>query len=102
MTVQSVSDNSLISTVVTDVVAVFNLTAYLPDSFLPQFEDVKHTVVSWLKTFGVIRGDDSSSGPCTSIIMFDYVTDESFQPTRHARVRLSPMLKIFSNLNKMR
>ncbi|KAG5645275.1 hypothetical protein DXG03_006577 [Asterophora parasitica] len=40
---------------------LFDLTSYLPDSLIPQYEDFKDTLVSWLKTFGIIRGGDDSS-----------------------------------------
>jgi len=45
---------------------LFNVTAYLPDSFIPQYEEFKSTLVSWLGKFGVIySGDDTSSAEST-------------------------------------
>ncbi|RDB19568.1 Glucosidase 2 subunit beta [Hypsizygus marmoreus] len=39
---------------------LFDVTSYLPDSFIPQFEEFKDTLVSWLRTLGVIRGEGDS------------------------------------------
>lgn len=42
---------------------VFDPTAYLPDAFIPQFEDLKDTVIGWLETMGIIQGEeDDTSG----------------------------------------
>ncbi|KAF5371945.1 hypothetical protein D9615_008110 [Tricholomella constricta] len=40
---------------------LFDLTSYLPDSVIPQYEEFKDTLVSWLRTFGIIRGGDDTS-----------------------------------------
>ncbi|KAH9483089.1 Glucosidase 2 subunit beta [Psilocybe cubensis] len=40
---------------------LFELAAYLPDSFIPVYEDVKDTLVSWLQKFGIVRGDDGAA-----------------------------------------
>ncbi|KZT74542.1 hypothetical protein DAEQUDRAFT_701980 [Daedalea quercina L-15889] len=41
---------------------LFNLTAYIPDVFLPQYLAFRNTLVSWLETFGIAKGinDDSA------------------------------------------
>lgn len=51
---------SLMSSILTEG-TVFDLVAYLPDSFIPQYEEIKETFVSLLKKLGIVRGDDSSS-----------------------------------------
>ncbi|KAG5735388.1 Glucosidase 2 subunit beta [Termitomyces sp. T112] len=40
---------------------LFDLTAYLPDSLVPQYEEIRGTLVSWLTKLGVVRGDDTAS-----------------------------------------
>ncbi|TFK43050.1 glucosidase II beta subunit-like-domain-containing protein [Crucibulum laeve] len=49
--IQSPSEDSII----------YDLTAYLPDSLIPQYEAVKETLVSWLRMLGVIRGEDNTA-----------------------------------------
>lgn len=36
---------------------VFDLTAYLPDSVVPQYEEFKNTIRVWLEKLGIVRGD---------------------------------------------
>jgi protein kinase C substrate 80K-H len=46
---------------------VFDLMSYLPDSFIPQYEEVRDTLLSWLKKLGIVRGDDdSAAGECSA------------------------------------
>jgi protein kinase C substrate 80K-H len=40
---------------------VFDIASYLPDSFVPQYEDFKDTLVSWLAMFGIIREEEGVS-----------------------------------------
>ncbi|KAG6853592.1 hypothetical protein C0991_002998 [Blastosporella zonata] len=40
---------------------LFDLPSYLPDSFIPRYEEIKDTVVSWLEKLGIVRGDDTAS-----------------------------------------
>ncbi|KAG6836620.1 hypothetical protein H0H93_005963 [Arthromyces matolae] len=40
---------------------LFDLKAYIPDSFVPQYEEIKGTLVSWLVKLGVVRAEDSAS-----------------------------------------
>ncbi|KAG7096561.1 hypothetical protein E1B28_003983 [Marasmius oreades] len=40
---------------------LFDLASYLPDTVLPQYEEIKNTVLSWFRLLGVIRGDDTSA-----------------------------------------
>ncbi|GJE84796.1 Glucosidase 2 subunit beta [Phanerochaete sordida] len=35
---------------------LFDVSAYVPDALLPQFEAVKDSLLTWLKTFGIIKG----------------------------------------------
>ena len=35
---------------------VLNVSAYVPDGLLPQFEAVRDGLLTWLKTFGIIKG----------------------------------------------
>ncbi|GBE79118.1 endoplasmic reticulum protein [Sparassis latifolia] len=35
---------------------LFNLTAYIPDAFLPRYEALRNSIISWLETLGVVRG----------------------------------------------
>ncbi|KIK65747.1 hypothetical protein GYMLUDRAFT_158799 [Collybiopsis luxurians FD-317 M1] len=42
-------------------VSVFDIASYLPDSIVPQYEEFKETLVSWLVTLGIIRGETASS-----------------------------------------
>lgn len=43
-------------------VEVFDLTSYLPDSFIPQYEEIRDTLLSWLKKFGFIHREDGAVG----------------------------------------
>ncbi|KAH9843751.1 glucosidase II beta subunit-like-domain-containing protein [Rhodofomes roseus] len=45
---------------------LFNLTAYMPDAFLPQYLALRDTVVSWLETFGIAKGIDGDESSDTS------------------------------------
>ncbi|KAJ7229083.1 glucosidase II beta subunit-like-domain-containing protein [Mycena pura] len=40
---------------------VFHLRSYLPESFIPQYEEMRETIISWLETIG-ITGSDNESG----------------------------------------
>ncbi|THV00593.1 endoplasmic reticulum protein [Dendrothele bispora CBS 962.96] len=40
---------------------IFDIASYLPESFLPQYEDFKDTLVSWLAAFGIIKGEEGAS-----------------------------------------
>lgn len=35
--------------------------AYLPDFLIPQYEGLRDTLVSWLKTLGVVRGSHNAA-----------------------------------------
>ncbi|KAJ4472044.1 glucosidase II beta subunit-like-domain-containing protein [Lentinula aciculospora] len=41
--------------------ALFDIASYLPDSVVPQFEGFRETLVSWLVTLGIIKGETPSS-----------------------------------------
>jgi len=36
---------------------LFEVASYLPESFLPAYEEFKDTLVSWLQKFGIVNGD---------------------------------------------
>ena len=40
---------------------VFDLTSYLPDSFIPQYEEFRDTLFSWLQRFGIVHGEDDGA-----------------------------------------
>ncbi|KAG6831905.1 hypothetical protein H0H87_003557 [Tephrocybe sp. NHM501043] len=40
---------------------LFDLSSYLPDSFIPQYEEIKDTLVSWLTKIGIVHGGDTAS-----------------------------------------
>ncbi|KAG6861374.1 hypothetical protein C0995_000780 [Termitomyces sp. Mi166 len=40
---------------------LFDFTAYLPDSFIPQYEEITRTLVSWLAKLGIVREDETAS-----------------------------------------
>ncbi|KAL0575900.1 hypothetical protein V5O48_006073 [Marasmius crinis-equi] len=40
---------------------LFDLGSYLPDSVIPQYEEIRDTILSWFQILGIIRGDDSSA-----------------------------------------
>ncbi|KAK1230981.1 hypothetical protein PQX77_005913 [Marasmius sp. AFHP31] len=44
---------------------LFDLASYLPDSVIPQYEEIKDIVVSWLQMLGVIQGDDGNAVDAT-------------------------------------
>lgn len=49
--------------VLTCFIIVFNLSAYLPDSLVPQYESLRDQVVSWLGLFGFTQSkSDSAAG----------------------------------------
>lgn len=41
--------------------AVFDLSSYLPDSLVPQYEALRDAVVSFLETIGIAKGIESAS-----------------------------------------
>lgn len=41
--------------------SVFDLSAYLPESVVPQYEDFKETLRSWLEKLGLVRGDGANA-----------------------------------------
>lgn len=45
----------------THFTAVFNVSAYLPDVFVPQYESLRDQVVSWLALFGFTPGKSDSA-----------------------------------------
>ncbi|KAF8239565.1 hypothetical protein L208DRAFT_1386039 [Tricholoma matsutake] len=46
---------------------LFDLMSYLPDSIIPQYEDIRDTLLVWLKMFGIVHGqDDSAAGELDS------------------------------------
>ncbi|KZT12656.1 uncharacterized protein LAESUDRAFT_668484 [Laetiporus sulphureus 93-53] len=46
---------------------LYNLSAYIPDAILPQYEAVRNTLVSWLELIGIARGiTTSGEAPETS------------------------------------
>ncbi|KAG6916566.1 hypothetical protein DXG01_006337 [Tephrocybe rancida] len=40
---------------------LFDLTLYLPESFIPQYEEIKEAIVSWLVKLGIVSGGDTAS-----------------------------------------
>ena len=48
---------------------MFDLSAYLPDSLLPQYEMVKEYVVSLLEMLGIAKAVESSAGMCKFLNM---------------------------------
>ncbi|KAJ7590752.1 glucosidase II beta subunit-like-domain-containing protein [Mycena floridula] len=40
---------------------IFDLSAYLPESVVPQYEDFKDTLRSWLEKLGIVRGDSANA-----------------------------------------
>lgn len=40
---------------------VFDLSSYLPDSLVPQYETLRDAVVSFLETIGIAKGIESAS-----------------------------------------
>lgn len=42
--------------------AVFEFSSYLPESFLPAYEDFKDTLVSSLQKFGILSGGSDGAG----------------------------------------
>ena len=69
--------------VLNHVVVVFNLSAYLPDALVPQYESLRDQVVSWLALFGFTSGkSDSAAGKALvaqSLLVYltDYFPDTS-------------------------
>lgn len=49
------------NTPLTTVLPVFDLASYLPDSIVPQYEEFKETLVSWLQGLGIIKAEVPSS-----------------------------------------
>jgi hypothetical protein len=41
-------------------VEVFDLMSYLPDSFIPRYEEIRDTLLSWLKKFGILHEDGAA------------------------------------------
>ena len=50
---------------------MFDLAAYIPDAFLPQYVAFRDTLVSWLETFGIAKGIDSGDS-AGSLIYLPY------------------------------
>ncbi|KAI0092510.1 endoplasmic reticulum protein [Irpex rosettiformis] len=46
---------------------LFDLSAYIPDALLPQYESFRDNLVSWLRTLGVIKG--SSDGDAAGRVL---------------------------------
>ncbi|KAG7445989.1 uncharacterized protein BT62DRAFT_949940 [Guyanagaster necrorhizus] len=44
---------------------LFDIANYLPDSLVPQYEDLKDAILSWLESFGIIRPEIGSSAEST-------------------------------------
>lgn len=44
---------------------LFDIANYLPDSLVPQYEDLKDAILSWLESFGIIRPEVGSSAEST-------------------------------------
>jgi len=42
-----------------------DITAYLPDFLIPQYEGLRDTVVSWLQTLGVVRASHNAASDAT-------------------------------------
>ena len=45
---------------------MFNVSAYIPEALLPQYEALRDSLFSWLKVLGVVHADnsDKSAGKC--------------------------------------
>jgi protein kinase C substrate 80K-H len=41
---------------------VFDLSAYIPDALLPQYESIRDGVLAWLRTFGVVKDSVGGGG----------------------------------------
>ncbi|KAI0786480.1 glucosidase II beta subunit-like-domain-containing protein [Abortiporus biennis] len=41
---------------------LFDISAYLPESVLPQYEQFRDSFVSWLETFGIAKGNSPTGG----------------------------------------
>lgn len=54
--------------VLTCLIIVFNLSAYLPDALVPQYESLRDQIVSWLALFGFAQSkSDSAAGEALHI-----------------------------------
>ncbi|KAF7301624.1 hypothetical protein MIND_00727900 [Mycena indigotica] len=42
--------------------ALFNLRSYLPDSFMPSYDEMRETLISWLEVIGISGTDTETSG----------------------------------------
>ncbi|KAH7903854.1 glucosidase II beta subunit-like protein-domain-containing protein [Hygrophoropsis aurantiaca] len=51
--VRFVSPNPIIACSLIGNFVVFDITSYLPDALIPQYEGLRNTVLSWLEVFGV-------------------------------------------------
>jgi protein kinase C substrate 80K-H len=40
---------------------VFDLVSYLPDSFIPKYEDFKDSLVGLLQAIGIVKADEESA-----------------------------------------
>ncbi|KAJ7477158.1 glucosidase II beta subunit-like-domain-containing protein [Mycena galericulata] len=45
--------------------SLFNVRSYLPETFIPQYEEMRETILSWLEVIG-ISGSDSENSPDSS------------------------------------
>ncbi|EPQ59687.1 hypothetical protein GLOTRDRAFT_98561 [Gloeophyllum trabeum ATCC 11539] len=46
---------------------LFDLAAYLPDALVPQYETFRETVISWLRTLGIVHRGVDDSGENTKL-----------------------------------
>ncbi|KAI0699838.1 endoplasmic reticulum protein [Cytidiella melzeri] len=70
---------------------LFNLTAYIPDSLLPQYESFRSNLLTWLRTFGVITA--SAGGDAAD-------TTRAKQALTNAEQSLGTVTKAKSNLEQ--
>ena len=64
---------------------MFDLSAYLPDSLLPQYEMVKEYVVSLLEMLGIAKAVESSACMYKFLICLSRPTDMRLTDTSKAR-----------------
>ncbi|KAJ7162638.1 glucosidase II beta subunit-like-domain-containing protein [Mycena crocata] len=41
--------------------SLFNVRSYLPESFIPQYEEMRETIISWLEVIGIAGSDSENS-----------------------------------------
>ena len=71
-------------------VSVFDISAYIPDSILPQFEAFREGLVSLLQTLGIVKGEtktDSGAGKTSFITRLRWVFDTLFVDVDTSKAR---------------